>query len=112
MLNKKYVNGLLVMKKEIKESLKRQLIKSLSSEKEIDKIIVFGSFIKSENPHDIDIAIFQHSAESYLTLAMKYRKLTRKIAKKIPIDIIPVKSDAKNNSFLSEIESGELIYER
>jgi predicted nucleotidyltransferase len=100
------------MKKEFKEALKKQLVKSLSSEKEIDKIIVFGSFIESEDPHDIDIAIFQHSAESYLTLAMKYRKLTRKIAKMIPIDIIPVKSDAQNNSFLSEIESGELIYER
>lgn len=100
------------MTKKFKESLKRQLIKNFSSEKEIDKIIVFGSFVQSDNPHDIDVAIFQHSTESYLNLAMKYRKLTRKIAKMIPVDIIPVKSDARDNSFLSEIESGELIYER
>ena len=100
------------MTKENKESIKKQLIKCLCSEKEINKIILFGSFIESESPNDIDVAIYQNSNETYLTLAMKYRKLTRKIAKIIPLDIIPIKSDAKDDSFLSEIESGELIYEK
>ena len=88
------------------------MIKSLGSQKEIDKIVLFGSFIESDSPNDIDVAIFQDSNEMYLSLAMKYRKLTRKIAKMIPLDIIPIKSNAKDNSFLSEIECGELIYER
>ena len=100
------------MKTDFKESIKKELIKYLSPEKEITKIIVFGSFVKSKNPNDVDVAIFQNSNESYLNLAMKYRRLTRKIAKMIPLDIIPLKSDTKDNSFLSEIESGELIYER
>lgn len=100
------------MTKDFKESIKKELIKYLSPEKEISKIIVFGSFVKSKNPNDVDVAIFQNSNESYLNLAMKYRRLTRKIAKMIPLDIIPLKPDAKDNSFLSEIESGELIYER
>ncbi|MEW6381046.1 MAG: nucleotidyltransferase domain-containing protein [bacterium] len=100
------------MTKEFKEYLKKELIESLSPELEVQKIIVFGSFVKSENPNDIDVAIFQSSNASYLELAMKYRKLTRKIAKMIPLDIIPIKPDAQNNSFLSEIEAGELIYER
>jgi hypothetical protein len=43
---------------------------------------------------------------------MKYRRLTRRIAKSIPIDIIPLKSNYSKNSFLSEIEAGEIIYER
>ena len=99
------------MENEFKELLKKELIKSLRDEKEIMKIILFGSFLKSDRPNDADIAIFQNSDEPYLALAMKYRRLTRKISKKIPLDIIPVKSDVKESSFLSEIESGEVIYE-
>ena len=95
-----------------KDRLKYEIIQNLKLEKEINKIIIFGSFLVSKNPNDIDVAIFQDSEESYLSLAMKYRRLTRKIAKRIPIDIIPIKSNASNNSFLSEIEAGEIIYER
>lgn len=95
-----------------KDTLKKKIIKSLKSEKEIKKIMIFGSFLDSENPNDIDVAIFQDSKKTYLTLAMKYRKLTRDIARIIPIDIIPIKSNATDSSFLSEIETGELIYER
>ena len=95
-----------------KNTIKHEIIQNLKPEKEIHKIVVFGSFLASKNPHDIDVAIFQDSEESYLSLAMKYRRLTREISKRIPIDIIPIKSNASNNSFLSEIEAGELIYER
>lgn len=96
----------------IKDTLKSEIIESLKSEKEVAKIVIFGSFLVSENPNDIDVAIFQNSEESYLSLAMKYRRLTRGIAKRIPIDIIPIKSNPSNSSFLSEIEAGEIIYER
>jgi len=98
--------------KQIKEILKQEIIQNLSPEKEINKIIIFGSFLNSEDPNDIEIAIFQDSKESYLSLAMKYRKLTRIIAYKIPLNIIPIKSNASDSTFLSEIENGELIYER
>jgi predicted nucleotidyltransferase len=96
----------------IKEQLKQEIRESLSAEKEVNKIVVFGSFVKSANPNDVDIAIYQDSDESYLTLAMKYRKLTRQIAKKIAVDIIPIKANVGESWFLSEIEAGELIYER
>ena len=97
---------------DLKETIKRELVQSLSGESEIKKIIIFGSFLKFKEPADIDLAIFQESNESYLALAMKYRKLTRSIAKKITLDIIPIRPDSKDSSFLAEIESGELIYER
>ena len=100
------------MTREFKESLKQELIASLCSEKEINKIILFGSFINSDEPRDMDIAIFQTSNESYLNLAMKYRKLTRNLAKKITLDVIPVKPGAGDSAFLEEIEAGEVIYER
>ncbi len=100
------------MTKRFKENIKKELIKSLSPEKEIAKIILFGSFIHSDEPKDIDIAIFQTSNDKYLELALKYRKLTRKISKKIPLGIIPIRSNVKNTSFLTEIEAGEVIYER
>ena len=98
--------------KKSKDIIKQEILQSLKSEKEIKKIIIFGSFLESENPNDIDVAIFQDSEESYLFLAMKYRRLIRGIARRIPIDIIPIKSNASNSSFLEEIEAGELIYER
>jgi len=46
-----------------------------------------------------------------LPLALKYRKLVREIAKILPVDVIPLRSAAKG-TFLREIESGEIIYER
>lgn len=95
-----------------KDLLKRQLVSCLESEKEIRRIVIFGSFLKSSDPHDIDIAIFQDSNEKYLPLAMKYRKKTRAIARIIPLDIIPLKDKASNGTFMDQIAQGEIIYER
>lgn len=47
-----------------KENIKRELKEVLSPEHEITKIVIFGSFINSNNPHDIDIAVFQDSNQS------------------------------------------------
>lgn len=96
----------------LKESLKQKIINCFKFETEIEKIIIFGSFLTSENPNDIDIAIFQNSEKPYLILAMKYRKLIREISRIIPVDIIPLKSNSEKSSFLSQINSGEIIYER
>lgn len=100
------------MTKEQKEYLKKELVESLRSEKEITKIIVFGSFLSSDHPQDMDVAIFQNSKEGYLELAMKYRKKTRALARKIPLDIIPLKAEVVDDPFLLEIALGELVYER
>ena len=100
------------MKRALKNRIKKELCESLKSESEIRKIIIFGSFLKLNDPKDIDLAIFQDSNESYLKLALKYRKLTRKISKTIPIDIIPLRKNISDSFILSEIEAGELIYER
>ena len=91
--------------------IKEKLKESLSNEKEVSKIVVFGSFLKSNQPNDIDVAVFQNSQDKYLNLSLKYRKLTRDIAKIIPLDIIPV-NEASNGIFLNEINYGEVIYER
>jgi len=88
------------------------LISCLSSEKEISKIVIFGSFVSSTSPNDIDDAIFQNSNDNYINLAMKYRRKTRDISKKIPIDVIPLKKDLTNCYFLSEILRGEVIHEK
>lgn len=94
-----------------KELIKHQIINALSKEKEIQKIVLFGSFVNSDNPNDVDIAVFQNSNEKYLPLALKYRKLIRPVSKIIPVDIFPLKNNAKG-FFLDEIETGETIYER
>ena len=43
-----------------KESIKSQIREKLSKEQEIQKIVLFGSFVNSDNPNDIDIAVFQN----------------------------------------------------
>jgi hypothetical protein len=48
-----------------KDSLKRELVSCLEGEKEIRRIVIFGSFVKSSEPRDIDVAIFQDSSEKY-----------------------------------------------
>jgi len=95
-----------------KQNLKRELVGCLKTEKEVRRIVIFGSFLNSTNPHDLDVAVFQDSNEQYLPLAMKYRKRTRGIARNIPLDIIPIRSDATTGFLIDEIRRGEVIYER
>ena len=95
-----------------KESLKQRLVGSLKTEKEVCRIVVFGSFVNSDDPHDMDVAVFQDSNEKYLPLAMKYRRKTRDIARIIPMDILPLKAGVQGEVFMDEIERGEVIYER
>ena len=95
-----------------KESLKQRLIGSLKTEREVSRIVIFGSFVNSDDPHDMDVAVFQDSDEKYLPLAMKYRRKTRDIARVIPVDILPLKVGVRDGIFVDEIEHGEVIYER
>ena len=95
-----------------KQSLKQRLVSLLETEKEVCRIVIFGSFLSSHDPHDIDVAIFQDSNEKYLPLAMKYRRKTRDIARRIPLDILPLKAGVQGEVFMDEIEQGEVIYER
>ena len=95
-----------------KDSLKQQLVGSLKTEREVCRIVVFGSFVNSDDPHDMDVAVFQDSNEKYLPLAMKYRRKTRDIARIIPMDILPLKAGVQGEIFMGEIELGEVIYER
>lgn len=102
----------MILSQSRKKNIKRELVDVLSKEKEVTRVIVFGSFITSTDPHDLDIAIFQDSNDDYLTLAMRYRKDVRPIAQQIPLDVIPIKTGINNDPFLKEINKGETIYER
>ncbi len=95
-----------------KENLKKTLVAKLCREPEITKIVVFGSFLTDDNPQDIDVAVFQNSNRNYLPLALKYRKKTRAIARKIPLDILPIRPDMQDTAMLKAIARGEVIYEK
>lgn len=95
-----------------KERLKKDLVSCLAGDSEIVRVVVFGSFLHSTTPSDMDVAIFQDSQEPYLPLAMKYRRQTRRMAARIALDIIPLRADATQGPLLSEIHAGELLYER
>jgi len=94
-----------------KANLKKYIVEQLSQEPEVEKVIIFGSFLKSNTPNDIDIAIFQNSCQTYLSLALKYRKLLRPLYAFFPIDVIPLRLDAQG-SFMNEIKCGEVIFEK
>jgi len=102
----------MVATRQQKEQIKRDVAACLRQEKEIRKVIVFGSFLTSAAPNDLDVAVFQDSSEAYLPLAMKYRRLLRPVADQIPIDVIPIRSSGASGEFLAEIQEGEVIYER
>lgn len=95
-----------------KKELKNKIVESLKGQKEIERIIIFGSFNTSESPNDIDIAVVQNSNDNYMTLSLKYRRLIRSITKEIAVDIFPIMVDNRNNFFKNEIETGEVIYAR
>lgn len=99
------------MTAELKNERKREAARRLAEAQEARKILVFGSFLASDTPDDMDIAVFQDSAEPYLPLALKYRRMAKPIAERIPLDIIPLRPGA-TGSFVDEINKGEVIYER
>lgn len=69
----------------------------LSQFKEVNKIILFGSFQKSD--------------DNFLTLSLKYRKVLRGLSRIILLDIVPIKQNSKG-VFLEEINKGQVVYER
>lgn len=95
-----------------KKSLKQALVDCLQTEPEVRRIVIFGSFLRSDDPQDLDVAVFQDGSEAYLPLALKYRRKTRAIARRIALDIMPLKMGAQNDPFLAEVAQGEVIYER
>jgi len=98
--------------REQKEKLKRDVAECLKRDKEVQRVVVFGSFLTSDDPHDMDIAVFQSSPESYLPLALKYRRQVRAVAKQIAVDVIPIRPNPAPSTFLTEVEHGEVVYER
>jgi predicted nucleotidyltransferase len=102
----------MVMTQKDKREIKRSLAAALSRETEVQRVVVFGSFLTSASPEDLDVAVFQNSDDKYLTLARRYRRDLRPIARRIPIDVIPLRSSVADDPFLKEIEKGETIYER
>jgi len=102
----------MVLTSKQKAELKESICDSLCNESEVTKIILFGSFVYSDSPNDIDIAVIQDSSQGYLTLALKYRKKMRSLAHQIPIDVLPLKAQASGSVFMDEINAGEVIYER
>lgn len=95
-----------------KKRLKDEIVERLSALPEVRRIVVFGSFVDSAEPRDMDIAVFQDSDETYYPLAIKYRRLLRPVAEVIPLDVIPVRKDPAEGPFLEEIRKGEVLYEK
>lgn len=94
-----------------KNRIKHDVVAALRGQEEIRRIVIFGSFASSDDPNDIDIAIFQDSNEKYLPLALKYRRLLRTVIADLPADIVPIRPNPIQSAFLNEILKGETIYE-
>ena len=94
-----------------KETVKKEIAARLSGFPEVRRVVIFGSFVTSDDPRDVDIAVFQDSDENYYPLAMKYRRILRNVARIIPLDVIPVRPNPEQGPFMREIEKGEVVYE-
>jgi predicted nucleotidyltransferase len=95
-----------------KEQIKRLLAECFSGQQEICRVMIFGSFLDSPNPQDLDVAVFQNSDQPYLPLAMKYRRLLRPVSRLIPVDVFPLRSDVVTGGIVTEIGRGQVVYER
>jgi predicted nucleotidyltransferase len=96
-----------------KEKLKSELVAALAGDQQVEKIIIFGSFAKSANPHDMDVAVFCDSQDDYLTLALALRKKLRTLARTISIDLLPITMPYDPASvFMQEINEGDVVYEK
>jgi predicted nucleotidyltransferase len=82
-----------------KEAIKKDVVRCLAGAEEIKRIVVFGSFLTSDDPNDIDVAIFQGSKSTYLDLAMKYRKMLHPVLRKIAVDVIPIRPEPNPSLF-------------
>ena len=102
----------MVLSDDEKEDLKGELGRCFRGDPSVEKVVVFGSFLTSSAPNDLDVAVFGDRSESYLPLALEYRRRARSVARKIPIDIFPVRKENLRGTFLKEIQDGEVIYER
>jgi predicted nucleotidyltransferase len=100
------------LQRETKEKLKEEIVAGLAEFPEVRRMVVFGSFMTSDDPHDLDIAVFQDSEESYYPLTMKYRRTLRSVARRIPLDVIPIRRTADESPFMKEIQKGEILCER
>jgi predicted nucleotidyltransferase len=99
------------MTKQRKSELKRQMAECLAYAPEVRKVVVFGSFLTTDSPNDMDVAVFVDHLEPYLPLALKYRRMARAVSDQIPLDIVPIRPNAFG-IFLDEVNHGEVIFER
>lgn len=97
---------------EERNALKQQVVACLRNEPEVRRIVLFGSFVGSLSPEDVDVAVFQESEEGYLPLALKYRRLLRPVSRRIPVDVFPLRAHDSTGAFLHEIDRGEVVYVR
>jgi len=95
-----------------KAALKREVVQCLAGEPGVVRVVVFGSFLTSSAPTDMDVAVFQEGTEPYLELALRYRRRLRSVARRIAVDVVPVRPSPLPTAFMKEIEKGEVVYER
>lgn len=96
-----------------KQNIRRQLRTAFIDDGTIEKIVILGSFITSESPNDLDLAVFCNSSDDYLTLSLALRKKLRDISSIIPIDLVPIAMPyGPSAAFMQEINCGEVVYEK
>ena len=109
-----FYNTLMTITDQEKKRIKQLLVNDLKDISAIQKIIIFGSFLHSNTPNDLDLAIIDNSNQDYLSLALSYRKKIRNITEIIPVDLIPIHSINQEPTTPMEIAilNGETIYEK
>lgn len=95
-----------------KADIKTAVRDCFQSDPAIRKVVLFGSFVSSDSPNDLDIAVFGDGFEAYLPLALEYRRRVRGISRRIPVDVFPIREDHGGGPIMEAVARGEVIYER
>lgn len=100
----------MLITKEEKTEIKHLLTEKISGP-EVKQLILFGSFVESNNLNEINIAIISEENLDYISKVKKYRQKIKDLSKKIPVQIFPLlKSE---NSYLHDkIKHGITLYSR
>jgi len=102
------------------DKILKRIVDLLSKDKDINKIIVFGSYLKNkEKASDIDLLIEGNFKGRIIERRMRIYDILDEIHGKIAIDIIPLTQSEinellkKGSIFIGEIlKEGKVVYER
>ena len=89
-----------------------RIVKILSKDENIDKILFFGSYLVNGKPYEVSLIIFEKESPNYLISQFHYEKLLKEVAQGLILNILPVNSAQAEMSLNRRLEDALCIYQK